>query len=86
MDELRDEITSHTAENRDELLEIVSALVEQRSDNGHEKRTQNVVIDELEDLDIEPDIWEPDVMHYKAIPSISILRPIKSTNTTTVRM
>ena len=69
MAELHEEVTTHIDENRDELLDIVTALVREQSDKGNEKPVQEVIIDELESIDIDPDVWEPDVEHLRDHPA-----------------
>ncbi|MFC4438503.1 MULTISPECIES: ArgE/DapE family deacylase [Natrialbaceae] len=48
-------------ERREErLLELVSALVETKTVTGNEGPGQEVIVDALETLGLEPDVWEPD--------------------------
>lgn len=44
---------------RDDLVELVTDLVEARTVTGTEEPGQAVVIEELESLGLDPDVWEP---------------------------
>lgn len=69
MSDLNETITAHIQEREDELLDLVTDLVKARSDKGNEKAAQEVVIDELETLEIEPDVWVPDVEQLRDHPA-----------------
>jgi len=43
-----------------ELLELLETLVETRTVTGNEGPGQEVVVDRLESIGLEPDVWEPD--------------------------
>ncbi|ELY38797.1 ArgE/DapE family deacylase [Halalkalicoccus jeotgali] len=43
----------------DELIELATDLVEAKSVTGNEVPAQNVIVDRLEHLDLEPDVWDP---------------------------
>lgn len=47
-------------EKRDELVELASTLIAQRSVTGNEKPAQDVVVARLESMGLAPDVWEPD--------------------------
>jgi acetylornithine deacetylase len=47
--------------NRETLFELVTDLVEIPSVSGHEGQAQERVTRELENLGLEPDVWEPNV-------------------------
>lgn len=54
------ETVTNTIESKEnDLIELVTDLVEARTVTGTEKPGQTVVIDKLESLGYEPDVWEP---------------------------
>jgi acetylornithine deacetylase len=64
----KQDVANRIEETRDELVSLVEALVEKRTIDGNEKPGQQVVIDELEGLGLEPDVWEPDVSKLRDHP------------------
>ncbi|WP_241964474.1 ArgE/DapE family deacylase [Halorubrum sp. 48-1-W] len=66
--DIQNTVTEKIAESQDELVDLVVSLVEQRTDGGDEKRGQRIVIDELEAMNLEPDVWEPDVSSLRDHP------------------
>ena len=64
----KQDVVDRIEETRDELVSLVEALVEKRTIDGNEKPGQQVVIDELEGLGLEPDVWEPDVSKLRDHP------------------
>ncbi|ADD03693.1 peptidase M20 family protein [Natrialba magadii ATCC 43099] len=61
-------VVKRIEETRDELVGLVESLVEQPTHEGNEAAAQEVVIDELEGIGLEPDVWEPDVSELEDHP------------------
>jgi acetylornithine deacetylase len=61
-------VCEYIESNRDELFELVADLVEIPSVSGNEGEVQQRVIQEVEDLSLEPDVWEPDVEELRGHP------------------
>ena len=61
-------VAERIEETSGELVELTRALVDRRTVPGEEKRGQRVVIEELEALGLEPDVWEPDVSELRDHP------------------
>ncbi|WP_134670221.1 ArgE/DapE family deacylase [Halorussus marinus] len=59
--EIRREIRSSIDENRDRMLSLLADLIEEPSVSGHEKAAQSVVVEKLESMGLDVDVWEPDV-------------------------
>ena len=53
---------------RDDLVELASSLIEQRSVTGNEAPAQEVVIAHLESMGLDPDVWEPDADALRGHP------------------
>lgn len=53
-------LSEHVRQHEDELLELVISLVSAQSVTGQEQPAQSIVIEYLEELNLEPDVWEPD--------------------------
>jgi acetylornithine deacetylase len=58
---LRREVCDHVEANRDRLVDFLADLVEAHSVPGDEREAQSVVVDRLESLGLEVDVWEADV-------------------------
>jgi acetylornithine deacetylase len=58
---LRQDVRAYIDENRDQMLSFLADLVETPSVSGHEKAAQEVVVEKLESMGLEVDVWEPDV-------------------------
>ncbi|WP_129114722.1 ArgE/DapE family deacylase [Halegenticoccus tardaugens] len=54
-----DSITEAIESNEDELVDLVTKLVEARTVTGSERPGQDVVVDYLESAGYDPDVWEP---------------------------
>jgi acetylornithine deacetylase len=55
--------------NREALFDLVAELVEIPSVSGTERAAQERVIEELESLGLEPDVWEPNVEELRDHPA-----------------
>ncbi|MDG5820753.1 ArgE/DapE family deacylase [Natronococcus sp. A-GB7] len=64
----RREVIDRVEETRDELIALVESLVEQPTHEGNEAAGQEVIIDELERIGLETDVWEPDVSKLEDHP------------------
>lgn len=53
-------VREHVAETSGDLIDLASELVAQPSVTGEEAPAQAVVVETLEGLGLEPDVWEPD--------------------------
>ena len=56
----RREVRTYVEEHRDRLLSVLADLVEEPSVSGHEGDAQEVVVDHVESLGLDVDVWEPD--------------------------
>jgi acetylornithine deacetylase len=61
-------VCEYIEDNREELFDLVADLVEIPSVSGGEGPAQERVIEELESLGLEPDVWEPDVEELRGHP------------------
>jgi acetylornithine deacetylase len=62
------EVTQYIEDNRAALFDLVAEFVETPSVSGEEGPAQEVVVDEMESLGLEPDVWEPDVEGFRDHP------------------
>ncbi|WP_254533643.1 ArgE/DapE family deacylase [Natrinema gelatinilyticum] len=62
------EVRSHIEDTRDDLVDLVSELISQKSVTGNEKPAQEVVSSRLKSCGLDVDVWEPDADKLKAHP------------------
>lgn len=55
-----EDLSAAVRSREDDLVSLVEELVEAKSVTGDEKPAQDVVVDRLESLGLDPDVWEPD--------------------------
>ncbi len=61
-------VQAYIEEHREDLFDLVARLVETPSVSGEEGPAQELVVEELESLGLEPDVWEPDVDRFRDHP------------------
>ncbi|MEF8799485.1 MAG: ArgE/DapE family deacylase [Halolamina sp.] len=65
---LRQDLQSYIDENHDRMLSLLADLVEAPSVSGQEKAAQEVVVEKLESMGLEVDVWEPNVAELRDHP------------------
>lgn len=68
MESVRNDVRSYIDENRDQMLSFLADLVETPSVSGHERAAQEVVVEKLESLGLDVDVWEADVESLRDHP------------------
>ena len=68
MESVRSDVRSYIDENRDQMLSFLADLVETPSVSGHERAAQEVVVEKLESLGLDVDVWEADVESLRDHP------------------
>lgn len=66
---LRQEVLRYIDENRDRMLSFLADLVETPSVSGNEMQAQEVVIGKAESIDLDVDVWEPNVEELRDHPA-----------------
>ena len=61
-------VQGYIEEHREDLFALVARLVETPSVSGEEGPAQELVVEELESLGLEPDVWEPNVERFRDPP------------------
>ncbi|MFT4882319.1 MAG: acetylornithine deacetylase [Salinirussus sp.] len=61
-------VQGYIEEHREDLFDLVARLVETPSVSGEEGPAQELVVEELESMGLEPDVWEPDVEAFRDHP------------------
>ncbi|WP_254546955.1 ArgE/DapE family deacylase [Halomarina pelagica] len=63
-----DRMTDAIESTEDELIDLVTRLVEARTVTGSERSGQDVVVDYLESMGLDPDVWKPSPEEFSDHP------------------
>ena len=61
-------VAAYIDDHKEEAFELLAKMVRQRSIQGHEAGVQQVVIQKLQQLGLEIDVWDPDYSQLKSNP------------------
>ena len=61
-------VAAYIDDHKEEAFELLAKMVRQRSIQGHEAGVQQVVIQKLQQLGLEVDVWDPDYSQMQSNP------------------
>ncbi|PFH82801.1 peptidase [Bacillus sp. AFS088145] len=61
-------IQDYISENKDKTIDLLKQLVMENSVSGNESKAQAVVLEKLRELELDLDVWEPDLKEMKEHP------------------